>query len=88
VDLLRWRTPCQLAWRRWDDADEWVVFNPASGHLHLLNEPAARLLRAIEASPATLIELADRIDGRDDRDTLNALVASLDALGLVEPERS
>jgi PqqD family protein of HPr-rel-A system len=77
-------------WRRWDD--ESVVFDTRSGDIHLLDPVAARALRYLEGTPATVDELTRTLDAslglEGDPDLLRyvaKLVAELDELGLVEP---
>lgn len=41
--IARWRAADGLAWKKYDDSDEWIVFNPASGDIHLLSDSAHRL---------------------------------------------
>jgi PqqD family protein of HPr-rel-A system len=86
--LVRWRVPgAPLGWRHWDDASEWVVFNPASGDLHLVNEPSARVLEVIEREPSTVAELERRFaeQGGPGGEAIDGLLRVLDALGLAEP---
>ena len=39
----RWRPAADLIWTKFEDSSEWVVFNPASGDIHLLTAAAHRL---------------------------------------------
>jgi hypothetical protein len=40
---LRWRPSPNLVWTRFDDSDEWVVYNKASADIHLVTASAQRL---------------------------------------------
>ena len=75
-----------LCRRQWPGEDEGVVFNCASGDLHLLNQTALEVLEHLSETPSTLDELAARFT--NDRAALSALVESLDTLGLVRPVSS
>jgi PqqD family protein of HPr-rel-A system len=82
---LRWQALDRntLHGRQWVGEDEGVVFNGASGDLHLLNQTALEVLEHLFETAATLDELAARFPV--DVAALEALVESLDALGLVHP---
>ena len=88
----RWRVPDRfiLLWKCW--GDESIVFNPSSGHTHLLNSLAAEALRALQNEPADALELMERICAGQPDTTFRDLSARLDKLfrefdevGLVEP---
>jgi len=79
-----------LIWKSW--AEEHLVFNTTSGNTHLLTPTAARALRFLENSPATVGEIAKMIAAGADVDTddelidqVAKLVENLDDLGLIEP---
>ena len=82
---LRWQAldSTTLHRRHWPDEDEGVVFNCASGDLHLLNQTALDVLEHLSDSPSTLEELAVRFP--IDVTALKSLLESLDSLGLVSP---
>jgi len=67
--------------REWVGEGEGVVFNCASGDLHLLNQTALEVLGQLSEAPATLDELVARFP--TDVAALEALVKSLDVLGLL-----
>jgi len=69
--------------REWVGEGEGVVFNCASGDLHLLNQTALDVLEHLSDSPSTLEELAVRFP--IDVTALKSLLESLDSLGLVSP---
>lgn len=41
--IARWRAADNLIWTQFDDADDWLVYNSASGDIHLLSDAAHRL---------------------------------------------
>ncbi len=73
-----WTVPkdAGLEWRRWGRF--YVVYNPASGNTHLLNDLSARVLSSLETRASTLEELEHTYSS-----DLNGLVAELEELGLV-----
>ena len=84
-----WRS-YSLIWKSW--AEEYLVFNNASGNTHLLTPIAARALRLLENAPLTVDEIAKKIAAEADVDVddelvdqVATLVANLDDLGLIEP---
>jgi len=83
--LGRWQAldRTTLCRREWSGEEEGVIFNCASGDLHLLNHTALDVLEHLTDTPATVNELAARF--AIDVAALEALVESLDALGLVRP---
>jgi PqqD family protein of HPr-rel-A system len=79
-----------LLWRRWDQ--EFVVFDPRSGDIHLLDSLAAEILRRLDESSATVAELSRELDVSlgheaelDLAQYVAKLVGELDELGLIEP---
>jgi PqqD family protein of HPr-rel-A system len=65
VTPARWRAATGLIWTRYDDSDEWLVYNPASADIHLLSDAAHQLwtLTCNEApltSDELLVALLDR----------------------------
>jgi PqqD family protein of HPr-rel-A system len=88
----QWAVPKQvrLLWRLWND--EYIVFNPASGHTHLLNLIAGEALKALEQSPGSSTDVMERISGAIGVEPsaellghLSKLIAEFDELGLIEP---
>ena len=84
-----WRT-YPLIWKSW--AEEYLVFNKASGNTHLITPIAARALRLLENAPVTVGEIAKKMATEADVDVddelvdqVATLVANLDDLGLIEP---
>lgn len=75
-----------LQWRGWPP--HVLVFDAASGNTHLLDEPSAAVLRAIEAGPVTTSALLDMLavepGDSASRDWLLALLDRLRALDLVD----
>jgi PqqD family protein of HPr-rel-A system len=86
--LARWQALDRdtLRRRQWLGEDEGVVFNCASGDLHLLNQTALEVLEHLSDAPATLDDLAARFP--IEASALEALLESLDELGLVRSVRS
>ncbi|HLI10381.1 MAG TPA: HPr-rel-A system PqqD family peptide chaperone [Alphaproteobacteria bacterium] len=88
----RWAVPAAipLQWRRW--ADDFLVFNTASGETHYLDLIAAAVLRHLESRPASCDEIVSELR-RAFPDNLEppglgeiaALLQRFDALGLVAP---
>ena len=76
--------PSALSVRHWPGQDEHVVFNAASGDLHLLNSAAAAVLGRLIAGPASHAELGTAISTLDPR-ALGDVLESLDRLGLICP---
>ncbi len=75
--------------------DESIVYNPRSGETHQLNELAVEILKILEAQPASLTALTQKIctaflveDQDDLTNQLELLVGQLDSLGLIEPATS
>lgn len=79
----------KLLWRRW--ADEFVIYNDASGDTHLLEEVSGTLLQRIAEGPVDLDELralaaatigaaADEVDPA----MIDRVVDELHGLGLVD----
>jgi PqqD family protein of HPr-rel-A system len=91
----RWSASPGLVWTHFDDSDEWVVFNPFSGDIHLLSPPAYALWRltASEAprSSAELIDaLADSVEPSQRHEFIAAAretLAFMDSAGLIVPAR-
>ena len=85
----RWHVadPTALASRHWPGHDEHLVFNGASGDLHLLNAAAAAILEQLSTGPATVDELAVLL-GTADRGPIDAALLVLNQLGLIDPHLS
>lgn len=88
-----WRlNPCaRLHWLFWDE--DHIVFNAASGQTHVLNELGAAILRLLEEHYLNHTEIGQRLVAQYEElvlDTelsaaIEALLANLDILGLIEP---
>ena len=85
----RWHVgdPSALVSRHWAGYDEYLVFNAASGDLHLLNSAAAALLEQLSTGPATAEELAPLLNATD-RGQIDEALHALNRLGLVDPHLS
>lgn len=77
-------------WETWES--EYSLFNPASGETHLLDELNAEVIRRASRRPITAedlaTELAEAIEIENTtgwQQKIAALLAQLEALGLVEP---
>jgi PqqD family protein of HPr-rel-A system len=79
-----------LSWRSWDDG-EYVVYSPAAGDTHLINEFTAGVLRQLERSDLEFADLARNVarslgtelDEQTETQVARLLVY-LDQIGLVE----
>jgi len=88
-----WRLPAgvSLLWQSWDE-DEVIVFNRGSGQTHLLDAFSAAVLRRIEASPTTTVDLARffatgfELDASVLIHRVDAACERFDHLGLAEPD--
>jgi PqqD family protein of HPr-rel-A system len=79
----------QLLWEQFDD--EYFVFNPASGHTHVLNALGAATLQQLAGEPLTADELLARLQAQVGADGSEALhqalpehLSQLAAIGLIE----
>ena len=87
-----WQAVTGLVWTRYDDSDDWVVFNPASGNVHLLTSSAHDLWELTLNRASTFEELvpalAERLSRPSDEDLTEAsraVLAFMDEAGLVRP---
>lgn len=87
----RWKTSNygDLLIEQWED--DVFLFNPASGHTHLLNPAAAALLAELSNGAADLATLCTRFHDPDDALDADAFAAALDGhlkqlalIGLIE----
>lgn len=83
-------TSPSLRWREWDG--DCIVFNPVTGHTHLLDALAARILRHVCAGAPTAGAIVERLGREIELNLDSTAVASIDQaldrlarLGLVEP---
>ena len=83
----RWGVPPAASYARhcWPGEVEHLVFVPASGELHLLTELAVSVLVHLSDSPSDAAQLAAAF--RQPDETVEAILRSLDRLGLVAPCR-
>ena len=87
-----WQT-CLLAKpviHRWPD--QYAVYNPLSGHTHLLDLVAGELLVAIDQQPQSTQSLSERVAATLDmpmddtvRSQVDRMLEHLDDIGLIEP---
>jgi len=87
-----WRVPIAgtLPLKYWNG--DYVVYNPLTGSTHVLDIVAGEVLKVIMAAPATSRELcrhvAEFLEISNDlrtADNVDAVLAALDELGLIEP---
>ena len=87
-----WRVPITgtLPLKYWNG--DYVVYNPLTGSTHVLDIVAGEVLKVIMAAPATSRELcrhvAEFLEISNDlrtADNVDAVLAALDELGLIEP---
>jgi PqqD family protein of HPr-rel-A system len=93
IEPRRWRPAPDLVWSHFDDSDDWVVFHPQSGDVHLVTSSAHTLWALISnGSACTLPDLIAAVAaalGRSPDDDLTAAtretLAFMDRAGLVRP---
>jgi hypothetical protein len=77
----------QVVWARFDDSSDWVVFNPSSAEVHLINEPAHRLwLLATDGQPHVIDDLARALLILDEPLTEAVLELTRDTLTFMDDE--
>jgi PqqD family protein of HPr-rel-A system len=87
-----WTAASDLIWTRYSDSADWVVYNPASGDIHLLTDAAHRLWELIHngvttadaLSAALASELAD-VAGAELQTATHEALTSMDRVGLIRP---
>ena len=91
VAVQQWQAAAALIWIRYDDSDDWVVYNPLSADVHLLTASAYRLWKlASNEQPHSVDELASALAiemGRPPDDELTKITREtltfLDHAGLI-----
>lgn len=87
-----WRTleGSRLVWRLWED--EYVVFDAASGDIHLLDLVSGEVLKRLAESPAEVSrvvrDVASTLELEPDRELFEHVeqaLARFETLGLIEP---
>ena len=90
---FRWAATPGLVWTRFDDSDDWIVFNPFSGDIHLLSASAYALWQLTTSSPprssgelieALAVDAGYTADG-DFLSSANDTLAFMDRAGLIAP---
>lgn len=88
----RWKASSDLLWTQYDDGDEWVVYDPASGDVHLLTSSARALWSLISKSPRSDEDLAGALASelaRSPDDQLISMIqetlSAMDRAGLIRP---
>jgi PqqD family protein of HPr-rel-A system len=88
-----WRAPHDLVWTRYPDSEDWAVFNPQSGDVHLVTASAYFLWQTIATSNEIttgklLAALADHVQMPLEADLITAADQTLqfmDRAGLITP---
>jgi hypothetical protein len=81
-----WKAP-PLTWARFDDSRDWIVFNPSSSQVHLINEPAHRLwILATDGRPHSVGALAGALAAPGEPVTEAALDLTRDTLAFMDDE--
>ena len=91
--LFRWRPAPDLIWTTFEDSSDWVVFNPASGDIHLLTASARELLQILEQTAsadagALASQLAAGLNVEADAEFVavtEETLTFLDRAGLIRP---
>jgi PqqD family protein of HPr-rel-A system len=91
--IVRYVPAANLVWATYDDSDEWVVYHPASGDVHLLSASAHRLWTLVADDHIDAVEdlvaaLAADIGRPVDAELTGAAVSALDFMdraGLLIP---
>ena len=89
----RWKASNDLIWTHYDDGDEWVVYDPASGDVHLLTSSARVLWSLIsKKSPRSAEDLAGALAcelARSPDEQLKSMIqetlSAMDRAGLIRP---
>jgi len=89
----RWSATPGLVWTQFNDSDDWVVFNPLSGDIHLLSASAYALWKLTtsfppRSSPDLIEALASDAGYSADGDFLSSAretLAFMDRAGLIAP---
>src|SRR5262249_12957293 len=86
--IARWRAADDLIWTRYDDAEDWLVYNPASGDIHLLSDAGYRLWMLTTTRSTTLDQLVSALaHGSPPTEALAAAaresLAAMDRAGLI-----
>lgn len=87
-----WTAASDLIWTHYTDSDDWVVYNPASGDVHLLTAAAHRLWELIrngtttaDALAATLASEFGDAPAAELQPATHAALLSMDRVGLIRP---
>ncbi len=87
---LRWSATPGLVWTQFDDSDDWVVFNPSSGDIHVLSAAAYKLWQLTSCPPPrSSAELIRTLAGGAPADDFSASAREtlefMDRAGLIAP---
>jgi PqqD family protein of HPr-rel-A system len=91
--VQRWKASNDLIWTQYDDGDEWVVYDPASGDVHLLTSSARVLWSLISKKSPQLNEdlagaLACELARSPDEQLMSMIqetLSAMDRAGLIRP---
>lgn len=84
----------ELYWHRWDNSDQYVLFNIASGQTHYLSRFAIDLLGLLNIESIGFLELCERLSSLYDgfeldvetKNYLHNMLADLEIFGLIDSE--
>jgi PqqD family protein of HPr-rel-A system len=90
---VRWSATRGLVWTQFDDSDDWVVFNPFSGDIHLVSASAYALWQLTTSPhPPSSDELIETLAAETRQAASSDFVASahqtlafMDGAGLIAP---
>lgn len=87
-----WRVAPGLIWKQFSDSDNWVVYHPGSGDVHLMSPSARDLWALIESGQARTVPdlfaaLRSRSDEPDERlaQSIRSVLRTMDDAGLIDP---
>jgi PqqD family protein of HPr-rel-A system len=90
----RWTVRPGLAWTSYPDSDDWVVYNPASADMHLVNASARHLWTLVAEGCSSADDLAAALAahlGRTADDEIESAtrdaISSMDDAGLIDRAR-
>lgn len=93
ASVQRWEGADHLIWTHYDDGDEWVVYDPASGDVHLLTASARNLwILVADRQPYSIEDLvaivATQLRQPPDEELMAVTqdtLSSMDRAGLIRP---
>jgi PqqD family protein of HPr-rel-A system len=93
MDGERWGPAADLVWTHYDDSEDWVVFHPQSGDVHLVTSSAHVLWQLIADDQtstldqliSTLAAALNRVPDAELTAVTRETLAFMDRAGLVRP---